>query len=690
MEKPLLNSVRAAVALVLLTPLIVMAEPLPNTFFPYVVGKALYAHTLTEIAFGLWVVLALRYPSYRVPRSWLLVIFGAYLLIAFMAAAFGVSQQRSLWSTYERMTGVVDLAHWFVYVVVMASVFRSWADWRLLLNINLGIGFVLGLLGLSQHFDIGILGFMEATNRLDITLGNATYVGTYMLVNVLIASAFLGRSLMEPDEATAARAVSGPARRRRRRTKKGTDSGIGVSSETLWRSFWIAAIVLHVWILFLSGSRGALIGLVAGLLAFATGYIFWGQERRVRHLSLAIIWVVVSLVLVVALGRNTAAFGKIAGSDTMMSRIAKIGPQDDSLRGRVNSAVVGLRGFASRPVLGWGPENFAIAYDRHLTTEIVAQSVTSFDQAHNKLIEELTTKGILGFSGYIAIWIYMLWVIRRRVREQSREDQVVTLFIGAALAGYFVQNLFLFDTPGTVVQYILLFGYVTYLETAADAKAISLPRAVRTGPLPASDGRPQYLESCASLAIALAAVGVITGLAIYSINYAPYKGSTRILDALNRSINWEERLDLFDETIQAFPLLANYPRIVMFNEVTRGWGNLTTQEAAAALNAANREGISAISSEPEEWRVYVALATLYQAAAPIDSAFTERARELVDEAVKLAPVRIEVQRSMVVQHIVEEDFEGAQDTIDSYLQKNPRASERFKALREEIDRRSGQ
>ena len=192
MEKPLLFSVRISLALVLLTPLIVMSPPFPHGFFPYVVGKALYAHTLIEIALGMWIVLALRHPSYRIPHSRLLLIFAIYLLIAFIAAIFGVSPQRSLWSNYERMTGVVSLTHWFLYVVILVSVFRSWADWRVLLNINLGVGFVVCLLGVSQYFDIWLLGFMQETNRLDITLGNATYVGTYMLVNVLIGLALLG------------------------------------------------------------------------------------------------------------------------------------------------------------------------------------------------------------------------------------------------------------------------------------------------------------------------------------------------------------------------------------------------------------------------------------------------------------------------------------------------------------------
>ena len=126
MEKALLAGVRTALALVLLAPLIVMVPPLPATYYPFVVGKALYSRALIEIAFGIWVVLALRYPSYRAPRSRLLLILGVYVLVALVASQLGVSPQRSLWSTYERMQGVVDLVHWFAFTWVLVSVFRSW------------------------------------------------------------------------------------------------------------------------------------------------------------------------------------------------------------------------------------------------------------------------------------------------------------------------------------------------------------------------------------------------------------------------------------------------------------------------------------------------------------------------------------------------------------------------------------
>ena len=183
------------------------------------------------------------------------------------------------------MQGFVDLTHWFAFAVVLASVFRSWTDWRGLLNFNLSISALIGVLGLAQYFDFKVLGYLSGDARIDITFGNATYVGAYMVVNVLVALGFLGHSLIQPAPQSTSRAVG----RRRRRTKRSSQSPGGFLSEKWWRAFWIVVILLDSAILYLSGTRGAMIGLAAGLVAFAAAYLVWGQSRQVRWVSLGLI-----------------------------------------------------------------------------------------------------------------------------------------------------------------------------------------------------------------------------------------------------------------------------------------------------------------------------------------------------------------------------------------------------------------
>ena len=509
MEKPLANAVRVALALVLAAPLIVMADPLPSTIFPYVVGKSVYTRLLIELAFGLWLVLLLWHPSYRLPRSRLLWVLGIYVAVVLVASFTGVSLQRSLWSTYERMQGWVGLLHYAAFSVMLASVFRTFRSWYITLNVNLLVGLALGLLGVSQMAGLGLLAYLVDAPRISITLGNATYVGAYMLVNALIASAFLAHSLASPKARPADASPRVDRRRRRRDRLRAESQGPSWASlDTLMRVFWVAVILLDLLMMYQSGTRGAIVGLAAGLGLFVLAYVLWGKLRPVRIASASL--AVAGAVLVVAflLVRDTPAFDSVAESSLTLRRLASLGPADRSVRSRWTSTQMGLQAFADRPVLGWGPENYTVAYDSRLTEQgAVDSSLLTFDQAHNRVIEEMVTTGALGLAAYLAIWLLMAWVLARRIRELPPDTQLFAMLIGSALAGYFVQNLLLFDTPGTVVQLHLLIGFVLYLETTPAESAFDRDNDRR----PAVDPVRGVLERLSGLEVPVKTGAAVSG-----------------------------------------------------------------------------------------------------------------------------------------------------------------------------------
>ena len=134
----------------------------------------------------------------------------------------------------------------------------------------------------------------------------------------------------------------------------------------------------------------------------------------------------------------------------------------------------------------------------------------------------------------------------------------------------------------------------------------------------------------------------------------------------------------------------------MFAVLSSNWSSLTEQEIQATLEAAEREGRAALESEPLEWRIHLALANLFQTASSVDPSYAPRARALVEEAIALAPERIELQQLLVRQFLVEMDPEGALKVIDSYLDRNAkylvpgtRVSKIFVNLRAEVQRAAG-
>ena len=409
----------------------------------------------------------------------------------------------------------------------------------------------------------------------------------------------------------------------------------------------------------------------------------------------------------------------------MVDRFTRIGLSDASIRGRLDSTTLGLRGAAARPLTGWGPENFTVAYDRYLTPEIVGNAAASFDQAHNKLVEELTTKGAIGFLAYMAIWVYGAFVLVRRARAQPTHEQLFTLVVGAALAGYFAQNLFLFDTPGTIVQFILLVAFVTYLDSPHGAPAAqpagaqedgpagrlaSLPGYAYWGRLLAADGDPSPRadaparqtpgrrprraadeEIPTSYLVTAGILAAVTVAFIFLTSVRPYVAAQAASAALQPDNTWREKVALLDDSFDAFPPLANHPILFQhrFGTLISNLGDLREGEIVPALTAAQQVGDAALERNPREWRIMLIYAQLHQRVLPAlptpNPALIVRSRELINSAVQHAPARIEVQLSNAAQHLFEGNPEGAKRAIDKYLAGNPKAAGAFMLLQRQVD-----
>ena len=686
MEARLITAIRIVLALVMVAPLIVMTDPLPHALFPYVVGKALWSRTLIEIAFGLWIILVLRDSSYRFPKSWTLAVLGIYVAIALLATIFSLSPTRSMWSTFERMQGWVDLAHWFTFVVVLVSTHRSWAHWRTLLNFNLGVSIVIGLLGLTQFFDIRVFDYLQYKDRLDITLGNPTYVGGYMLVSFFIAAAFLAESYLDRSAAeTKGRAVD---RRRRRRTQQ--SGGLSaIPEEQLWRAFWIAAFALSLVMVFLSGTRSAAAALAAGVLAFGIGYAVWGGSRPLRKVAIGVtiaMAALASMVVLIVLVRAGSDTERINAPGAMVERLLNTGVRDRSVEGRIAAAQVGVDAFLDRPVLGWGPENYTVGYDRNVGPDVFAKGTISFDQAHNKLIEELTTKGILGLLGYLAVWVSMAVVFLRRGRHLSEGKQAFAFLLGAGLIVYFTQNLFLFDTPSTVLHLYVLLGFVIFLEgmvlTRSEAGAVEVSIAAES----TADRRPLHPSLTTDTVLGAVALVVAIGVvaAIFLLNVRPLTAASQGVDALSDGLPWEQRFEAFEDSVGAFPSQSNYLRTAMFTAFATQWITLSDNQMDTAVQLVSKHGPAGHDMEPDAWRLLSAMAAVYQRAGGVDDQYIVQARELVESAVELAPARVEVRLLLVVQSLAEDDNQEALRLMDSYMAEAPETSHHYEDLREEV------
>ena len=590
---------RAAILLVTASPLVVV----PGVLFPYVVGKVTWARVCTEVALGLWLLLLVarggapragtlsRWPP---GGSWVLVAFGVWLGVSVVCGLAGVGPGRSLWSTYERMQGLVGLAHGFAFVVVSALVLRGPGDWRLLFGCSLATGTAICMWGLATSHGLLDLSGAEGP-RLSAGFGNPTYLGGYLAVNALLGVGLLWEHPLAGRSVEDARGRS-PRRR-------------------AWlRAVVVGGIALHVWALWLTAARGALVSLVVGAAVLLAMLPRMGGLGRVALASLLLVG------LGVGAGVVTGTADPVMEPDSMPARLIGIGlPEDTSAKRRLAALGVGLRGFAERPWLGWGPENFVVVWGRFAQPGFGLGE--HFDHAHNKLVEELATKGLLGFAAYVSLWVALVGAVGRALTRGDGGRRALALAAGAGLVAHFVQNLFLLDTPTGTMQFAMLAAFAASAERREDSGVAS--------------GRKGDGQLGRTRLVTLIAVVVLTAATCYAVAYRPFAAARMAAGALAGAPPAAASLRGIVRAVDAFPPLGNYLRLRLFAAVDLA--ALATEDPSPVLELLEEQGTAAGRSEPCNWRVPAALAFAYETAAPGDGAHVTAVEAHLKRLRTLAP-----------------------------------------------------
>ena len=632
LEKILLYGIWTGFALILLTPFVVT----PQTIFPYVVGKALYSRVIIEIVFGFWTLLAFLRPAFRPPRSRLLILFAIILGVTTLAAFYGVSVQRSFWSSYERMQGVVDLIHWFLFTVVLVSTVRTVRDWRILLNFNLGFSLMMALLAVGQKYYFSDAPFLIwDLQRVGTTLGNPIYLGMYVMVNIVVALGFLAQSFI-PVATPAASPPSESMGERRRKRNRMSPPAVTLARLRLHirRIFWVSVVLIDLWALGLTASRGPLAGLVTAVGFLAVLSIVLGNTRIARVATVGLTSLLgAGFLLTLLLSFRPSLFPP----DTVFSSL--FSNRSSGVWERLAGWQVGLKGFADKPMLGWGPENYIVISGRYAAG--LSGHMPLFDNAHNKLVEELTTKGLFGLLSYLSLWTFTFCVVARAARGMDFRERILTLFVGAALAGHFVQNQFALSSSTGSLQYILLLAFVANLERAP---APAGRRWVRLRHIFEHFAPTDLFRHNVARAVIAAGTIALVGASLLA-NHAIYSAASAIIrmDVADVANSPDQLRGAFQRATDFKPL-ANDPRLLLFEKVTERWDVLrakSSTEAEQMLALVNAEAVAALEDEPENWQIYVSLAKLYRVVSASAPEYEDVARRYLEKSLELAPRRIE-------------------------------------------------
>lgn len=421
---------RLALAVLVLVALAPLAY-VPGFMLPYVVPRAV----LVRIGIGIGTGLLLWRTGARAsttidggdPILWSLV---AVTAISVLAGLAGPAPHHSFFGDFERMWGGIQ----WVYLTLLYLLLRSVAGdagWRLLLRVTLYVAAAVALLVVVELATEAAYPWRPSGQPMTSTLGNPGYLGGYMLLASAVA-------------VLVARQTEGAAR------------SVAVGS---------VALGLFGTVLALSGIRAALLGAALGGAA-GLAVLFLHRSGQWRKSGA---WLGVG---VVGLAAGLAGTWLLAPDAVLaipvVREIAGFDPSAGSIAARLGAWRAGLEGLAERPLLGWGTENFDLAYSRYVDPAMhrlelnrIDPGSLDFDRAHNVLVGMAVESGPAGLAAYLALWgsIFGVWA---RAWLDDRLDPVEAAALLAALSGYFVYLQFWFEDHSTALLLITLAAYVRY------------------------------------------------------------------------------------------------------------------------------------------------------------------------------------------------------------------------------------
>jgi len=559
--------------------------------FPFITVKVIFFRILVEVSLFFYILLVFRCPEFRPRYNILNLTVFIFVSVITVVSIFGVDLYRSFWGNIERGEGLLTLYHLFALFLILSNILRTKKYWKNIFHIVVFVSVLSSVYALFQ-----LLGFSfvihGGQNRLSSTIGNPAFFAGYLIFGIYLA-AYMYKQV----------------------------------KPKLFKVYYLAVILFQIFILIRTETRGSLLGLIGGLLVALVISVFLSKDKKIR------VMVVVSLITVVVFGsgiwlfRESEPVKKVA----VVNRLATISLTDITTESRLYTWDSSWRGFKDRPLLGYGWENYSVAFNKYFHAEIFRDhgSQIWFDRAHNIVFDILVTSGILGLASYLSIFIAILLVLWKFLKK---ENDVFTfaLIIGLYVA-YFIQNLFVFDVLATYLSLFIILSFTVFLSRddldKDQVKNISFDMSV----------------------VGRVVGGIILlfllGLSIFEFNIKPLRVNKMGVDALILSARGKkgDATKVFEKAIamgtnQTVEIRQKYAELVLeMNRINPSDSNIDKLFIHSISEIKN-----SIKEHPRDVQNYLFLMVLYNASDRFDKTRIDYLLEAGEKALELSPTRPQI------------------------------------------------
>ena len=554
--------------------------------FPFVTGKNFAFRILVELLFALWAGLAISRPAFRPRRTPLGIAVTIFIIVILLADLLGPNPSHSLLSDFERMEGFIALAHFYLYFVMLATVFTTRRDWLIFFHVTLGVSLVVSILALTP--DAG-----ESVQRVASTIGNPAYLAAYLLFHVwlliMLVHQYWGKRWL--------------------------------------RLPYLLVLALELWVLYLTATRGVILAFLSTTIIFLTGTLMRWKALfpgavRARAWAAAALAVVLMLPLSFWLGRDS----ELVRASPVLARYASVSREEANIKPRLYLWPMALKGAMERPLWGWGQENYYLVFQKYLDPRMNVPEPW-FDRTHNAVLDWLIQAGLLGLFSYLAVILIALRSVAQGVRNGA-----VSLWHGMALYGlfiaHFLQNLFLFDNLST---YVLFFAFLAYTDAIQRIPALTASPASEDAPLP----------SHGAVAMTLPLL-IVAAVPVYFLNIIPIRQATAFTDALEvyqQPSSMDQLVGAFQQSLahDAFGTSEVRAQMAVLAQNVVGDMRYTANERQRFVAFTVAELREECAQPAKNVRGLVALAAVLVRAVELNPAYASEAERVLREATQLSP-----------------------------------------------------
>lgn len=582
---------------------------------------------------------------------WILTALGITILLSVL---FSVDSNFSLWGSPYRAGGAINLFFYALFALLGFLVIKK-SDWNKVLNFSIGVGILVCAIAIIQLYGLFSTVFIPIPGRPPSTIGNPILLGIYLLLLFFVTASF--------------------AIKEHRRN---------------YKFFYYAVLLLFLYVILMTGSRAAYLGLLLGSLYFVLCY-----PKKLLILKISAIIILLLGVFTIYYVNSTTHFPAFLENNKMFQAIQpRLSLRVALAEPRFSAWKVGVEALKERPILGFGPENFAIGFDKYYDPSLPYISKAWggwWDRPHNIFLDIATSSGIPSLILYLVLFVTLFWQLSRfrrncgsltapmksepsgqKTEQMNGELVIMAHGLQATLIAYLVANTLSFDGFSSYLLFFLLIGYSLHLISQSPANT-PLPTQNNIGNVGKNDYRNAPWKK-----IVIAVLFTALVIFLWQYNLKPLQINAQIQKAnfLSESKKCDQAFAILDNILPRHSFLDAYARI-KYVEYIKTCAQFFPEKNLAYAQRGVELMKEAVKMRPEYSRLWLFLGsfTTIKANAQQNSdskkSLIEEADSYLQKASQLAPNHQEVLIEQAKTDMVAGRYQAMKEKAEKCITKDP-------------------